>query len=47
MSIWESISNFFNSKKKKEDEWAKNFANQKPAKPNNLLPLDPGNSSMT
>ena len=47
MSFLSRLLSIFTRKKKREDEWAKNFANQKPAKPDNLLPLDPGNSSMT
>jgi len=35
------------NKKKREDEWAKNFSGQPTAKPKNLLPLDPGKSDMT
>lgn len=34
-----ALSNIFN-RKKKNDEWAKRF-DGKPAKPDNLLPLDP------
>ncbi|MDX2073234.1 MAG: hypothetical protein SFX19_02585 [Alphaproteobacteria bacterium] len=41
MSFFSRLFSIFNRKKKREDEWAKNFAHIPPAKPDNLLPLDP------
>jgi hypothetical protein len=47
MSIFRKLLSLLNGKKKREDEWAKNYSNQPVAKPKHPLPLDPGNSSMT
>lgn len=40
------ISNSFN-RNQRERDWAKNFSNQKPAKPSHLLPLDPEDPTKT
>jgi hypothetical protein len=43
MTFFEKLAAFFSTalnRKKKNDEWAKRF-DGKPAKPDNLLPLDP------
>jgi len=47
MSLFKKLADLFTSKKRKEDEWAKNWSDQPVAKPKHPLPLDPGNSSMT
>ena len=41
MSILSKFLSLFTSKKKREDEWAKNYTNVKPAQPSHLIPLDP------
>ena len=46
MSFFSRLLSLFN-RNKRERDWAKNFSDQKPAKPNNLLPLDPEDPTKT
>lgn len=41
MALLRKLLNLLNSKKRKEDEWAKNYSHIPPANPKNNIPLDP------